>query len=151
MKLLLYTDGASRGNPGDSGIGIVLRDNEGNTIDSLAAYIGKTTNNVAEYVALIAGLQVAQKHPCQHLVVHADSELMVRQLNGTYKVRNERLKRYFREIETLLRTVPFTVTFTHVPREQNAEADALANRGIDEKKPLPSTIRIPRIEERKSV
>lgn len=147
MKLFLYTDGASRGNPGESGIGIIIKDSKGNSIDSLGAYIGRTTNNVAEYLALLAGLQLAQKQQCQQLVVHSDSELMVRQLQGKYKVRNERLKRFFQEVQNVLKVVPFEIIFRHVPREENADADALANRGIDTKQQVPKSIVLPPIEE----
>jgi len=139
MKLLAFTDGASRGNPGESGIGVLLKDKEGNVIDSLSAYIGKATNNTAEYVALISGLRLVMKHPCCHLVVHSDSELLVRQLNGKYKVKNELLKHYYEAVQKLLQELNCKVTFCHIPREQNAEADALANKGIDEKKNIISS------------
>jgi ribonuclease HI len=136
MTILAYTDGASRGNPGESGVGIVLKDEQGNVIASQYGYIGTTTNNVAEYTALAACLQLAQTTACSNLVVHSDSELMVRQLNGQYKVKDAGLKKHFRHIQELLGESPFQFKIRHIPREKNQEADALANRGIETKKTL---------------
>jgi ribonuclease HI len=134
MTISAYTDGASRGNPGESGVGIVLKDELGNVIGSHFGYIGQTTNNIAEYTALVTCLKLARKTKCERLVVHSDSELMVRQLNGQYKVKDEGLKKHFMHIQEILATSPFQFTIKHVPREENREADQLANRGIDTKK-----------------
>ena len=136
MTILAYTDGASRGNPGESGVGIVLKDELGNVIASQYGYIGKSTNNIAEYTALTTCLKLVQATECSRLVVHSDSELMVRQLNGQYKVKDARLKKHFQQIQTILATAPFEFMIRHVPRENNREADELANRGIDTKKQL---------------
>jgi ribonuclease HI len=136
MMIHAFTDGASRGNPGESGIGVVLRDSEGATLHALGAYIGRTTNNIAEYTALLVCLKKAADFDCSELIVHSDSELMVRQMNGQYKIRNENLKRYFQKAQLILRTAGYRATFKHVMREQNSEADTLANRGIDQKIPL---------------
>jgi ribonuclease HI len=136
MTILAYTDGASRGNPGESGVGIVLKDELGNIIASQYGYIGKTTNNVAEYTALAACLKLAQTTECSQLVVHSDSELMVRQLNGQYKVKDAGLKKHFRHIQNILGASPFQFKIRHIPREKNQEADELANRGIETKKIL---------------
>jgi ribonuclease HI len=136
MTILAYTDGASRGNPGESGIGIVLKDEYGNMIASQYGYIGKATNNVAEYTALATCLKMAKATECSRLVVHSDSELMVRQMNGQYKVKDSRLKKQFQKIQNILATAPFQFMIMHVPRENNQEADELANRGIDTKKIL---------------
>lgn len=146
MIVHAFTDGASRGNPGESGIGVLFQDSEGRVLQELSAYIGVTTNNVAEYMALVAALQLAKKQPCEKLVVHSDSELLVRQMCGSYKVRNERLKQYKAMIDAMMEKAPFEVQFKHIPREQNKHADALANRGIDEKKSLPRGVRLPRFE-----
>ena len=136
MTILAYTDGASRGNPGESGVGIVLKDERGNTIASQYGYIGLTTNNIAEYTALAACLKLVQATGCSQLVVHSDSELMVRQLNGQYKVKDAGIRKHFRHIQTLLGASPFQFTIKHIPREKNQEADHLANRGIETKKKL---------------
>jgi ribonuclease HI len=138
MTILAYTDGASRGNPGESGVGIVLKDEGGNIIASQSGYIGQATNNIAEYTALAACLKLVQRFPCSSLIVHSDSELMVRQLNGQYKVKDAGLKKHFLHIQKTLTASPFHFAIKHVPREKNREADELANHGIDTKKNLDS-------------
>jgi ribonuclease HI len=136
MTILAYTDGASRGNPGESGVGVVLKDERGQVIASQYGYIGKATNNVAEYTALAACLKLVQATECSVLVVHSDSELMVRQLNGQYKVKDAGLKKHFQHIKHMLGASPFQFNITHIPREKNQEADELANLAIDTKKKL---------------
>jgi ribonuclease HI len=136
MTILAYTDGASRGNPGESGVGIVLKDELGKVIASQYGYIGKATNNIAEYTALAACLKLVQATDCNSLIVHSDSELMVRQLNGQYKVKDAKLKKQFRQIQNILVVAPFQFMIRHISREKNREADELANRGIDTKKLL---------------
>ena len=136
MTILAYTDGASRGNPGESGVGIVLKDELGNVITSQYGYIGIATNNIAEYTALAACLRLVQTTQCSQLVVHSDSELIVRQLNGLYKVKDAKLKKHFQKIQNIIVAAPFQFKIRHVPREENWEADELANRGIDTKKLL---------------
>ena len=133
MTVRAFTDGASRGNPGHSGIGYIVYADNGTTILSGHAYIGSSTNNIAEYTALIKCLRALVALPKQpnSVAVHADSELMVRQLNGVYRVKDEGLKNLYREVKAILSTAPFTVSFTHVPRSQNKEADLLANEAID--------------------
>ncbi|MFZ1977951.1 MAG: ribonuclease HI family protein [Bacteroidota bacterium] len=142
MTIHAFTDGASRGNPGESGIGVILRNNEGIVLHSVCGYIGKTTNNIAEYTALLVCLKAAADIGCSELIVHSDSELMVRQLNGQYKIRNENLKKYFQQAQSILRKAEYQAAFRHVVREQNSEADALANRGIDQKIPLTADFRL---------
>ena len=136
MTILAYTDGASRGNPGESGVGIVLKDELGNVIASQYGYIGIATNNIAEYTALAACLRLVQTTQCSQLVVHSDSELIVRQLNGLYKVKDAKLRKHFQKIQNIIVAAPFQFKIRHVPREENREADELANRGIDTKKLL---------------
>jgi ribonuclease HI len=133
MTIFAYTDGASRGNPGESGIGVVLKDERGNVIGSHFDYIGQATNNIAEYTALATCLKLVQKIECNQLIVHSDSELMVRQLNGKYKVKDEGLKKQFQNIQKILTDVRFQFSIKHIPREKNHEADHLANQGIDTK------------------
>ncbi|MDI3534406.1 MAG: ribonuclease [Thermosediminibacterales bacterium] len=130
--LVIHTDGASRGNPGDAGIGIVVY-NEDKTkiIKELYEYIGKTTNNVAEYTALLKGLKAVEALKPKAIKIFLDSELIVKQINGEYKVRNEGLRPIYEDVKKLLRK--FNYTIEHIPREQNKKADELANKGIDEK------------------
>jgi ribonuclease HI len=131
MTLLAFTDGASRGNPGEAGVGVIVKDEHGAVLLSMSGYIGKTTNNVAEYAALLALLKNVRRFPCTHMRVHSDSELMVRQLRGEYKVKDPSLKRQHQKVKAALAALPFKVEFRYIPRNQNAEADLLANAGID--------------------
>lgn len=136
MTLFAYTDGASRGNPGESGIGIIFRDELGAVVFSGGGYIGTATNNIAEYQALLACLRKAIDMNCKHLIVHSDSQLMVRQMCGVYRVKDKTLQTFHREASALLRQAPFTFKILHVDREHNGDADLLANTGIDSKEPL---------------
>jgi len=140
MTVYAFTDGASRGNPGEAGIGIILKDEQGIILRRLSGFLGKATNNIAEYSALLACLKVAGETGCSRLVVHSDSELMVRQLKGEYRVKDATLKKYFEKAHNLLQSAPFTFQIKHVPREQNREADQLANLGIDSKRPLSTVV-----------
>ena len=136
MRITAFIDGAARGNPGDAGIGIVLKDVHGTTIHTLKQYIGKTTNNVAEYTALVTLLEFVKKSEtlrCTELVVHTDSELMARQINGEYKVKDAGLKLLYQKVKLLLHDSQMTFSIRHIPRSQNTEADALANEAIDSK------------------
>lgn len=136
MTLQAFTDGASRGNPGDAGVGVLVKDAHGTVLLSLSGYIGKTTNNVAEYTAMLALLKNVKRFPCTRLRVHSDSELMVRQLRGEYKIKDSSLKRMHQKVRVALAALPFEVEFRHIPREDNADADLLANAGIDHRTPL---------------
>ena len=126
----LYTDGGARGNPGPAGIGARLLDASGDVVEELADSIGTATNNVAEYQALLAGLELALDHDVQRLDVFLDSELVVRQVNGQYKVKDAGLKPLHAQACLLLSRF-HEVDVRHVRREQNAEADALVNKAID--------------------
>lgn len=126
----LHTDGAARGNPGPAGIGIVLVRPDGEVADELARFIGHATNNVAEYTALITGLERALQFGVFDLDVYSDSELLVRQLNGEYRVKNAGLKPLYERVRQLAGQFR-RVRYFHVPREQNRRADELANEGID--------------------
>jgi len=129
MKLIINTDGLSKGNPGTAAIGATTKDERGKTLAAISKRIGITTNNVAEYKALIAALQQAKKMGGTQLEIRADSELMIRQLNGRYKIKSEGLKPLYIEATQLL-TKFETVSLKHVPRELNAEADQLANDAV---------------------
>jgi ribonuclease HI len=133
MTVMAFTDGASRGNPGESGIGILMKDETGRTLVSRSDYIGKATNNIAEYTALIRCLEIARETKCTRLIVHSDSELMVRQIQGSYKVKDKGLKVLFGTVKEILASAPYKFEIKHVAREENGHADELANRGIDQK------------------
>jgi len=126
----LFSDGASRGNPGPAGAGWVILDDQGRELAAKGMFLGHCTNNVAEYRALLAGLREASSLGCRRLEVRLDSELIVRQLQGRYQVKHPKLKPLFAEAKVLLANFA-TWNAEHVPREQNRRADALANQGID--------------------
>jgi ribonuclease HI len=131
VELTIYTDGASRNNPGESGAGVyILQDGE--PFKKIARYLGTTTNNVAEYTAAIIGLEHAVKVGARRVSLFADSELLVKQINGQYKVKNEGLKPLHAKARELIARIG-SVAVQYIPREQNKEADALANKAIDEK------------------
>lgn len=131
MKARLHTDGGARGNPGPAGIGAVLFDENGDVIGELAKGIGVATNNVAEYTALIEGLLLAQSIGVTELQVCLDSQLVVSQVKGEWKIKNDRLRSLAARAELLLSKFE-NATLEHVRREQNAEADKLANQGMDQ-------------------
>lgn len=132
MKVLrLYTDGASRGNPGPAGLGMVIEDGEGMRLWGGHRYVGTVTNNRAEYLALIEGLRKVAEWKPDRLEVFMDSQLVVEQVTGRYKVRNADLQPLHRQAQVLLQGFP-AVSVRYVPRERNRSADALANRAIDE-------------------
>jgi ribonuclease HI len=124
-------DGGSRGNPGPAAYGVVVRDPRGEVVARLKKYIGINTNNVAEYFGLIAALDYAQNHGIRALRVESDSELMVKQLRGQYKVKSEELKPLFERAKKLSQTFE-SFRISHVYREQNKEADTLVNQALDE-------------------
>ncbi|HEY4612725.1 MAG TPA: ribonuclease HI family protein, partial [Bacteroidota bacterium] len=97
MTVYAFIDGAARNNPGEAGIGVILKDEHGTTLKKEFGFIGTATNNIAEYTALLTCLKVAKTIPCKRLVVHSDSELMVRQMNGEYRVKDATLKRHFQK------------------------------------------------------
>jgi ribonuclease HI len=137
MTLVAYTDGASRGNPGESGVGVIVKDERGTVVLSLNGYIGRATNNIAEYTALITLLERMRLLSCSKLTVHSDSELMVHQVNGKYKVKNRKLKLLHARVLELRSALPFAVEMRYVPRTENRDADRLANLGIESREPLP--------------
>lgn len=131
--LRLRTDGGARGNPGPAGLGMLLEARDGARLWAGYSYAGVMTNNRAEYLALIAGLRKALEFAPDELEVCLDSELVVHQMNGRYRIRNADLKPLAVEAQGLLVRFP-KVTLRHVPRSQNAGADALANRAMDEQR-----------------
>ncbi len=129
MVVQIFTDGAARGNPGPAGIGVVIR-NDKEVLLEVADYIGTATNNVAEYTALIRGLEEALDMGEHSIEVFADSELMVKQIKGEYRVKNEGLAPLFLNAKSLIKQFRH-FSITHVPREENEHADELSNQGID--------------------
>ncbi len=129
-KLHIMTDGAARGNPGPAGIGAVISDSNGTVIEEHSSYIGEATNNVAEYRALIMALVEVRKHNAQELVIRLDSELLVKQLNGEYRVKNAGLAPLYAAARSLLKGYR-RCDIGHIPRARNREADRLANEAID--------------------
>ncbi len=129
MELILFIDGACKGNPGAAGIGILVTDSDGTTLAEIGEGIGQTTNNVAEYKALIRGLEEAKARGAARVTVHTDSQLMARQMEGRYKINAPHLKALQLEAQALCRLFPGGVTLTHILREGNALADELANLG----------------------
>jgi ribonuclease HI len=129
-RFVLYTDGAARGNPGPAGAGVHIEAEDGSVLAEVAVYLGSTTNNVAEYMALLAGLERARELGAREIEVRSDSELMVRQMSGKYKVRNEALQALHARAHELAAGFE-RVRYVHVRREQNRDADRLANRAID--------------------
>ena len=130
---ILFSDGASRGNPGPAAIGFIVTDSSGQELAAEGECIGNTTNNVAEYQALLAGLQKARELGINDLEIRLDAELVVRQLNGEYKVRHPALIDWKRRVDDVLRQFR-SVHIAHVGREENAIADKLANEALDRQK-----------------
>lgn len=126
----IFVDGASRGNPGQASIGVSIQDETGREIGKIAQRIGTKTNNVAEYAALLAGIRFAAERKCPRVAVYSDSQLMVRQITGQYKVKDATLKAMWDEAKAVIRGFA-AFEIHHVPREQNRRADELANLALD--------------------
>ena len=123
----LYTDGASKGNPGHSGIGYVIK-KDGFLIEEQSKYIGAATNNIAEYTALIEGLKRLDELGVKNVRVYSDSELMVKQIKGEYSVKNDKLKTLLKKVEAFIKRFNY-FAIEHIPRSKNAEADKLSKQG----------------------
>jgi ribonuclease HI len=130
MLVQIYTDGAARGNPGPAGIGVVVKRGS-STMAEISDFIGKATNNVAEYMAFIRGLEEALVLGAKKIECFADSELLVKQIKGEYKVKNEGLVPLYYHAKSLIKKFK-TFYIEHTVREENKHADQLANQGIDE-------------------
>jgi ribonuclease HI len=128
----LYTDGAARGNPGPAGAGAVIVNPEGHIVAKVGKFLGDSTNNVAEYMGLILGLKRAKAMGIHELEVLSDSELLVKQLHGDYAVKAEHLRPLHEEAQALLHGFS-SIEVRHISREENAQADAMSNRAIDER------------------
>lgn len=130
MKAMLNTDGGARGNPGPAAIGVVIRDESGNILNEFGKRIGVGTNNEAEYKALVYGLNALKKLDIDSCVCNLDSELVVKQLNGQYKVKEPRMRILYDEVKELAKGF-VEINFVHVPRKDNSHADKLVNEALD--------------------
>ncbi|MDP8299582.1 MAG: ribonuclease HI family protein [Candidatus Tantalella remota] len=126
----IFSDGGARGNPGPAGIGVVLLDEAGAQVEEISKYIGIATNNVAEYLAVLYGLQEAVYRKAEKVVLNVDSQLVARQLKGEYKVKDQNLLKLFDLALNLFRGFE-KVEIIEIPREENKDADALVNRAIN--------------------
>ena len=129
-RAVIYADGASRGNPGPAAIGVVIKDERGRLITSISQRIGKATNNQAEYRAIIAALEEAITLGAKQVDIKMDSELVVKQINGEYRVKKATLKSLYQQVKQLQGSLE-DFTITHILRQQNIEADKLANKALD--------------------
>ncbi len=135
----LYVDGASRNNPGESGAGVYILC-EKKIFREISVYLGKKTNNQAEYLALLIGLFSIKLHssPTDVIYIKSDSELLVKQIKGIYSVKDPHLKKYFKYAHEILTHMNYNIS--HVYRDQNKDADRLANKAVDKKVELPSEL-----------
>jgi ribonuclease HI len=129
-KVIIHTDGAARGNPGPAAIGVIIKDENSNFLARISRCIGVTTNNQAEYQAIIAGLEKANSLSARHVILKSDSELVVNQINGQYKIKNTGLRALYNRVVQLIGSLE-SFSISYIPREQNAGADALANEALD--------------------
>ena len=129
MKVIIHADGASRGNPGQAAIGATIEDGEGQRLASISRRIGRATNNQAEYRAVIAALKEALRLGAVEVDIYLDSELVVKQVKGSYRVRNAGLKPLYLEVKELAASFK-GFRISHIPRRRNAEADGLANKAF---------------------
>jgi ribonuclease HI len=129
-RITVNVDGGARGNPGPAGIGVVVRDDGGEVLEEVGEKIGEATNNVAEYKALLRGIELAAVHGATDLELIGDSQLVVRQVEGRYKVKNAGMKQLHAEVRQALREFD-SWSIRHVRRESNADADRLVNEALD--------------------
>lgn len=132
MKLIINTDGLSKNNPGPAAIGAILKDPRGKVVATISQAIGVATNNEAEYRAIVAALEKALNLGAKQIELRSDSELVVNQLNGRYKIKSTALRPFYLEVAKFLGQFE-KITVTYVPREQNTEADRLANEALKKK------------------
>jgi len=130
VKLVVHVDGGARGNPGPAAVGVVIADPEGGVVHAVGETIGEATNNVAEYRALLRGIELARDHGASELEIYGDSELVVKQVRGEYRVKDAGLKPLHAEARAALAEAD-SWSFDHVRRENNAHADDLVNQALD--------------------
>ena len=131
QSIVAYIDGGARGNPGPAGYGVRVENDRGDLIEELCGFLGSATNNIAEYNGLLAALRYANEHGHRIVRIKSDSELLVKQMIGQYRVKNPGLQVLFQQAQSLARTLE-RVAYEHVRREQNKDADRLANQAMDE-------------------
>ena len=129
-KVIIYTDGAARGNPGPAAIGVIIKDAAGNTVATISRRLAATTNNQVEYRAIIAALEKAVSLGARQVALKSDSELVVKQINGLYKIKNTALRPLYQKVVELIGSLE-SFSISRIPREKNAAADALANKALD--------------------
>jgi ribonuclease HI len=129
-KVIIFTDGAARGNPGPAAIGVIIKDESGHALARISRRLGITTNNQAEYQAVIAGLEKAISLRAKHVLLKSDSELVVKQINGKYRIKNTALRPLYQIVVRLAGRLK-SLTVSYISRKQNSEADALANNALD--------------------
>ncbi|MCL7396193.1 MAG: ribonuclease HI family protein [Thaumarchaeota archaeon] len=129
MKLKIFFDGSSHGNPGPSGIGIIVYDESFREVTRFSEHVGVRTNNEAEYLALKKSLEIALELRADEVELYSDSELLIKQMNKEYHVRNEKLSKLHREIQDLMKNIK--VKMIHISREENRGADKLANKAVE--------------------
>lgn len=132
MKLIVYSDGGARGNPGPAGLGVFICTPDFTPVERRYKYLGETTNNVAEYSGALLGIERAVALGATSIELRADSKLVIEQLKGNYKVKNPGLKDIHTQIGKVLSDYRGEIDFVHVPREKNKEADRLSNVAMDE-------------------
>ena len=129
-RVVINADGASRGNPGPAAIGVTIKDDKGNLVTSISRRIGRATNNQAEYRAIIAGLEKAIELGAREVMIYSDSELIVKQINGKYRIKNTSLRILYENLVKLISPLE-KFSIQHVPRKRSIEADVLANKALD--------------------
>jgi ribonuclease HI len=130
MEVTMFTDGGARGNPGPAAIGVVIKNHKGDIIQKIGMYIGESTNNDAEYKALLEGMVSLKETGATKVKCFLDSELVVKQMNGIYKVKNANIKNLWTKIKILEKSFK-EITYHHIKREQNQEADSIVNEVLD--------------------
>ncbi len=130
MKLRAYIDGSSMGNPGEAGYGVVLEDEKGDIVKEFGQYIGRATNNMAEYRGLLACLELVQKYGSCSLMIYSDSQLLVNQMKGIYRVRKPHLATLHAKALSMIKNGHIHLDIRHIPREKNRKADRLARRAV---------------------
>ena len=129
-RLVIYIDGGARGNPGPAGVGVVIRDSSGKKIKDISKYIGETTNNIAEYNALLYGLEEALILKADEIKINLDSELVAKQLAGEYRVKDANIKPLFERAVSMLKSFK-SFEINHIDRSENKEADRLVNKAVN--------------------
>jgi len=130
VKLTAYIDGSCLGNPGEAGYGFILLDKNDSVIEEQGVYIGKATNNIAEYMALIGCIEAVEKYQPSELTIFSDSQLLVNQINGKYAIKKDHLRELYNRVVQKIEELSASVKIHHIPREKNNRADSLARTAV---------------------